>query len=118
MEQVPIGSMYGQAQQEGGTDGNTTILQVVATGFSLVLNASEVNAGRTIFSVKNAGVIPHNFSIHGDGIEYNTTVLMPGESVSLTVDLLPGVYTYQCTVHLHYLLGMKGILTVADLAQS
>lgn len=92
-------------------------VNVIANGFDLTVDRAQVRAGRMTFYVKNVGTIPHNFSIQGDGVNQETTRLGLGETARLTVDLQPGVYTYQCTVHFHYLLGMKGILTVTNLAQ-
>lgn len=92
-------------------------VNVIANGLDLTVDRSQVRAGRTTFSVKNTGAIPHNFSIQGGGVNQETTRLNPGETARLTVDLQPGVYTYKCTMHLHDLLGMKGVLTVADFAQ-
>lgn len=93
-------------------------VNVIANGFDLTADRSQVRAGRITFSVKNVGAIPHNFCIQGAGVNQETTRLNSGETARLTIDLQPGVYTYKCTVHFHYLLGMKGILTVTDLAQS
>jgi plastocyanin len=87
-------------------------LNVMANGLALTLDRSHVNAGTVTFSVKNAGTMPHNFAIQGNGVDHRTAPLMPGETTSLTVDLQPGIYTYRCTVHFHYILGMKGALTV------
>jgi plastocyanin len=92
--------------------GSLLTLDVVAKGFALALDVPQVSPGTITFSIKNAGAIPHNFAIQGNGVDQKTTLLKPGETASLTVDLQPGTYTSRCTVHFHNLLGMKGALTV------
>lgn len=105
-----------RTQQKNGANGNEeqTMLNVVAKGFTLALDGSSVHAGSTTFYVKNDGTMPHNFGIQGNGVHQETPILNPGEAASLTVDLQPGTYTYKCTVHFHYLLGMQGTLTVTN----
>lgn len=90
------------------------MLNVVAKGYALALDAPQVSAGTVRFSVKNAGGISHNFAIEGNGVDAQTAILTPGATASLTVDLQPGTYTYRCNVHFHYFLGMRVALTVTE----
>jgi plastocyanin len=99
-------------EQRGSADDRA--LKVMANGFTLSLDASQVSAGPITFFVKNIGAIPHNFAIRGSGVDQETPVIEPGEATSLTVNLRSGTYTYKCTVHFHHLLGMMGHLTVTD----
>jgi len=69
---------------------------------------SSVKAGKVTFKVKNAGKVPHDFSIAGK----KTPLLKPGASASLTVTLKKGKAAYLCTVPGHAQAGMKGTLTV------
>jgi plastocyanin len=111
---VVVGALSDRIQQEGGANGSETTLHAVATDFGFALGASQVRAGKVTFLVKNDGAMPHDFVIQGHGVDQKTGMLKPGHSVSLTVDLKPGVYTYRCTVLGHAFLGMKGTLTVAE----
>jgi plastocyanin len=110
--EVASGALANRAPQQEGMSGGGTTLHVVATGFAFVLDASQGHAGPVTFLVKNAGAMPHDFAIQGNGVDQKTAMLKPGQTASLTVDLKPGTYTYKCTVPVHALLGMKGTLTV------
>jgi iron uptake system component EfeO len=111
---VVVGAPYDRNQQGGGANGSETTLHAVATDFGFALDASQVRAGKVTFLVKNDGAMPHDFVIQGHGVDQKTGMLKPGHSVSLTVDLKPGIYTYRCTVLGHAFLGMRGALTVAE----
>lgn len=110
--EVATGAPSDRTQQKDGAHGSETTLHVVATGFAFVLDASQVRAGTITFLVKNDGPMPHDFAIQGNGVDQKTTMLKPGHTASLTVDLAPGTYTYKCTVPGHAVLGMQGTLTV------
>jgi plastocyanin/quercetin dioxygenase-like cupin family protein len=72
-------------------------------------------AGPTTFVVTNVGTIVHNFEVEGEGIEVALDApLSPGESASLTVDLVPGTYEVYCPVANHHDLGMVVELTVTE----
>jgi plastocyanin len=111
-DKVAIGASSARTPQEDGVNGSGTTLHAVATDFAFALDASQVRAGTITFLVKNTGAMPHDFAIHGHGMDQKTSMLKPGHTVSLTVDLKPGTYTYKCTMLGHTLLGMKGTLTV------
>jgi plastocyanin len=110
--EVAIRAPSDRPQQEDGANGSETTLHVVATDFTFALDAAQVRAGTITFLTKNEGMIPHDFAIQGNGMDQKTTRVKPGHTVTLTVDLQPGTYTYKCTVPGHALLGMKGTLTV------
>ena len=109
---VAIRAPSDRPQQKDGTHGSETTLHVVATDFTFALDAAQVRAGTITFLVKNAGIIPHDFAIQGNGMDQKTTRVKPGHTAALTVDLKPGTYTYKCTAPGHALLGMKGTLIV------
>ena len=59
-------------------------------------------AGLTKFEIRNAGQLPHNFEIEGQGIEKELEEdLAPGASGTLEVDLQPGTYRIYCPVGTH-----------------
>lgn len=97
----------------GGNEDRATI-NVVAKDFSLALDASEVEAGSLTFVVQNDGSIHHDFAIRGNGVEHKTSMIEPGGSEGLAVELEPGAYTYFCTIPGHEDAGMSGTITVSS----
>jgi uncharacterized cupredoxin-like copper-binding protein len=89
-----------------------TVVNVVAQDFKFLLDASSAPAGPVTFVVANEGSMPHDFAITIDGERYKTSMIQPGSSDSLTVELQPGSYEYVCTVPGHDILGMKGTFSV------
>jgi plastocyanin len=75
------------------------------------------SAGTVTFAFTNDSSVPHDFAIEvrntNDVDRFGVTkVISNGASDDLTVDLIPGEYTYFCTVDGHEQAGMKGTLTV------
>ncbi len=65
-------------------------------------------------TVENAGSIPHQLEIEGNGIEQRTELIQPGSSATLRLNLRPGSYEVYCPVgdDSHKKLGMETHLTV------
>ena len=78
-------------------------------GFSM--SAASANAGRVTFNVTNTDDMPHDFALSGQGVEYTTNRLKPGETESFTLELAAGTYTYICTMEGHGVM-MKGAFIV------
>ena len=87
-----------------------TKISVKATEFHFALSASKLaKPGTVTFTIKNAGHIPHDFSIDNK----KSAMLSPGKSGTLTVKFTKaGKYAYKCTVPGHAASGMKGVFTV------
>ena len=102
------------SQKAGESNGNETRINIVAKDFSYSLDTSQTQAGKTTFIVQNNGSVPHDFAIHGNGVEQKTPMIKPGESATLTIDLEPGTYNYVCTIPGHEQLGMRGTFTVTS----
>jgi uncharacterized cupredoxin-like copper-binding protein len=80
---------------------------------------SSLPGGPTLFEVTNAGRMVHNIKITGEGIDkVFPSVLQPGESQTMQVDLKPGRYKVVCPVDSHELLGMSLDLMVTQPKQS
>ncbi len=74
---------------------------------------SSVPAGPVAFVVTNQGTVEHNFEVEGEGIEEEFEEnLTPGETKTLTVDLMPGTYEVYCPVGNHEDEGMTTELAV------
>lgn len=89
----------------------TTAVTGTASEMKFTLSQTTVPRGTVIFTVKNSGVLPHDFSFGSAG--GGTPMLEPGQSATLTVQFpKPGKYTYICTVEGHQEAGMIGTITV------
>lgn len=92
------------------SESNGTIaVETSIMGFSM--SATHANAGPVTFNVKNTDDMPHDFALSGNGLEYTTNRLQPGETESFTLELAAGTYTYRCTMEGHGVM-MKGTLIV------
>jgi uncharacterized cupredoxin-like copper-binding protein len=88
--------------------------EVSLTEFSIDMPTS-LTAGPQTFSVTNNGTTEHNFEIEGQGIEsVFDTNLVPGETLTMEVDLQPGTYEVYCPVGNHREQGMETELTVTE----
>ena len=84
--------------------------------YTLSQNSVPVNSvqcGSVTFVERNMGGATHNIDFVGvaNGIG---ALLSPGQNGTMTLQLKPGVVTYQCDVQDHAALGMTGQLTVTD----
>ena len=76
-------------------------IQVTLSEYSIEMPAT-LPAGLTRFEIRNAGQLPHNFEIEGQGIEKMLEEdLAAGASGLLEVDLQPGTYRVYCPVGTH-----------------
>ena len=101
-----------ELQNQG--NGSDATIDVSAQELSFSLDGSQLKAGTVTFVVRNNGVMPHDFAIRGNGVNEKTRLLQSGESVTLTVNLEPGSYTYECTMPGHAQGGMTGTFTVSS----
>jgi uncharacterized cupredoxin-like copper-binding protein len=58
-------------------------------------------AGRYTFRVENSGTEKHGLEIEGNGREWETGDLAPGNASELIVDLQPGTYELYCPRESH-----------------
>ena len=84
--------------------------------WNIELSRSTIAEGRTTFTVRNAGSVPHAFEIEGRGIERATALIQPGATATLTVNLEPGTYEVYCPIggDSHKKLGMETLLKVGS----
>lgn len=112
--EIAIPAPSDRSQPADGVNSSETRVNVVVTDFAYTLDVAEASAGTITFLVGNNGGMPHDFAIEGNGGRQKTAMIEPGQTVSLTVDLKPGTYTYLCTVPGHALIGMKGTFMVTE----
>ena len=90
-----------------------TNVDVSETEFKIMLGQTPTKAGTYNFVVKNDGKIQHDIVVSGYGVNEKTSLLNPGQSETLKVDLKPGTYDVYCSVPGHKQAGMDLKLTVS-----
>jgi plastocyanin len=110
-------------------DPRTGGLDVALGEWAVTPEALEIRPGPLTFVISNRGTIDHGFEIELEGedgdnsgpgsggdddrFKQETAIIRPGETVRLTVNLVPGVYKVECLVEGHDDLGMENILRVS-----
>ena len=84
---------------------------------------SPLKAGRTTFTIRNAGKNPHNFTIISTspgGTRFKSPDVAPGKSATMTVNLKPGAYLAGCTIFngFHIASGMVKGFSVGTIDQN
>lgn len=100
-----------QATSENKVSESTGTITVETSILGFSMSATSASAGRVSFNIKNTDDLPHDFALSGQGVEYTTNRLKPGEAESFTLELATGTYTYICTIEGHSTM-MKGVFTV------
>jgi uncharacterized cupredoxin-like copper-binding protein len=88
-------------------------VSVSETEFKITLQ-KKPGAGAVTFDVKNAGKIPHDFVVEGNGVEEKTPTLNAGAGAKVKVTLKPGTYDLYCSLPGHKQAGMDVKLTVGS----
>ena len=83
----------------------TTVKVTAKDTLRFTLSRKSAPHGKTIFKVKNTGVLRHDFWIAGK----KTRLLAKNKSQTLTVTIKKGNNPYKCTVPGHAAAGMKGV---------
>jgi uncharacterized cupredoxin-like copper-binding protein len=86
------------------------------TEFKITTPTTTFKAGQITFEAKNVGKIPHDLAIKGTSDK--TSLIQPGGSAKLNVNLKPGKYLLYCTVPGHEAAGMKLNITVTSSGQA
>jgi plastocyanin len=89
-------------------------LQVVAREYSFGLSRLHVKAGPAVIELANFGQDPHDLRVQRAGARHiaGLGVVAPGTRGELTVKLVPGRYSFWCSVANHRQLGMRATLIV------
>jgi uncharacterized cupredoxin-like copper-binding protein len=102
-----------QTTETGQTGPTAQTVQVSEVEYKIHLPETTLKAGKYTFEVKNDGKVPHDLVVKGTGVEEATSLLSPGKSESLSVELKPGSYDFYCSVPGHKQLGMDQKVTVS-----
>jgi uncharacterized cupredoxin-like copper-binding protein len=98
----------------GGSTGGGTAVKLSMTEFKFAPSTVTLNgAGTYTFQAKNDGTMQHGLEIEGNGVEKSSSIVGPGQTATLTVDLKSGEYEFYCPVDSHRQQGMEGKLTVS-----
>jgi uncharacterized cupredoxin-like copper-binding protein len=83
------------------------------TEYHIALSQQSFSPGTYSFVATNNGKVTHALEIDGPGVEdQKTTLLQPGQSANLAVNLQKGTYQVYCPVGAHKGLGMATTITV------
>jgi uncharacterized cupredoxin-like copper-binding protein len=106
-----LGAAAAGVVTHNGTTRST--ITVTEREFKLSLSTKTAKTGPVRLVVRNAGKYPHALSIKGKGVSKRTTLIKPGKSAVLLVDLRSGTYALWCPVPGHAAQGMKATLARA-----
>ena len=82
-------------------------VSVSESEWKVALPSTTLAAGKYTFDLKNDGQIPHDLTIDGPGVsDEKTSVIGPGKTAKLTVELKSGDYDFYCSVPGHKQAGM------------
>ena len=75
-----------------------------------------LKAGPVTFRVKNDGSVVHGFQVLGEGVDKSTPQIAAGQTMSLSVTLVPGKYEIYCPMSesTHKMAGMKKTIVVIE----
>lgn len=93
----------GQAQSPDGTtlppdDADLVAVAATLAEWSVTLSQDSVPAGALAFNIRNAGSMVHRFEVEGDGEEWESEDINPGDEVTMSLNLAPGVYEVYCPI--------------------
>lgn len=93
-----------------------TVLKITAGPGAMLKYSTttlKAKAGVVTIVMKNAGILPHDVGIKGNGVNVKGRIVAKGGTSTVTAKLKPGRYTFYCSVPGHEQAGMKGTLTVS-----
>jgi plastocyanin len=68
--------------------------------------------GKVTIAFVNQSPVPHNVTVESAGRTVGATQTITGSATKVALDLVPGTYTYFCSVDAHRQAGMQGTLVV------
>ena len=97
-------------------DGDVRTVEATLAEWSVSLAQDSVGAGAIAFNVRNAGSVVHRFEVEGNGEEWASEDINPGDDVTMSLTLTPGVYEVYCPIvtdgESHRAMGMTTALHV------
>ena len=105
---------YGDTGSDSGETGSNSggsddvALKVSVANYQFSPATVKVDSGEAIELTNTNPQTPHTFTVDGEDIDVS---LDPGSSTTVTIDLPPGTYPFECTFHSS--MGMRGTLKVS-----
>jgi len=105
---------YGDTGSDSGETGSNSggsddvALKVSVANYQFSPATVKVDSGDAIELTNTNPQTPHTFTVDGEDIDVS---LDPGSSTTVTIDLPPGTYPFECTFHSS--MGMRGTLKVS-----
>lgn len=97
MPEAPAADPMGQATLPPD-DGDLRSVEATLAEWSVTLSQDSVPAGAIAFNVRNTGSVVHRFEVEGNGQEFESEDINPGDQVTMSLSLEPGVYEVYCPV--------------------
>lgn len=110
---APADNGTDDAPDDTPDDGTATTVTASASEFTFALSQSDFQAGTYTFELMNDGSMEHDLIIEGPGVAAASSVVAPGESTTLTVDLESGTYVLWCSIGNHRGMGMEVTIDVS-----
>ena len=79
-------------------DGDLSAVDVTLAEWSVTLSRESVAAGALAFNIRNTGSVVHRFEVEGNGEEWVSEDIPPGDEVTMSLNLEPGVYEVYCPI--------------------
>ncbi|HLI50655.1 MAG TPA: cupredoxin domain-containing protein [Thermomicrobiaceae bacterium] len=106
-------SSSSSASSSSSSGGASSTISVTEKEYHITLSPATAKAGEVTFNIKNTGTIDHDIEVlQGTTSKGKTSLISPGKTATLKVNLSAGTYDVICTVSGHRALGMDTKLTV------
>lgn len=79
-------------------DADLRNVEATLTEWDITLSQDSVAAGAIAFNVRNSGSVVHRFEVEGNGEEWVSEDINPGDQVTMSMNLTPGMYEVYCPV--------------------
>ena len=90
-------------------------IDVGLTDFAIATSAERLRDGRVTLQVTNAGATAHDLRVAGDGIAHTTSVLAPGASTVIQLDVSRAqALVLWCTLPGHRRQGMEATVRIGS----
>ena len=99
-EVAPATEQSREARTEAQIEQGVTVIEATLNESNIALSQDSIPAGTVAFQVRNSGSAEHALEvegIQGDG-EWKTDALAPGGSVTMSLNLEPGIYEVYCPI--------------------
>jgi uncharacterized cupredoxin-like copper-binding protein len=79
-------------------DGDLRNVEATLAEWSVTLSQDSVSEGAIAFNVRNTGSMVHRFEVEGNGEEWESEDINPGDEVTMSLSLTPGTYEVYCPI--------------------